>query len=287
VGPPGSAPSAPTPAFAAGRAEYPGNPYYGGPTGPAGAVQAEAVAPGDTPGDSRRRNATVAALVAAVLIGVVGLVVAISLGQGASQADTQPPPNGTGGDRPVIGNGPRDLPGRTGNNRQGQPAGPLPGGTSPSVDHGRTRTSATAAPTTAPTSPEATATTTTPPAATTPPPTSGSTANPYTAKQVCGSAFAVIDSVALKSGGVTVGKVVLMYNSANGKNCAVTLKTTQVGAASAASAYLEVQGGSRSTDSGSFQYYAGPVKASAAGVCVKWGGSVGGVAYDSPFEHCD
>ena len=40
------------------------------------------------------------------------------------------------------------------------------------------------------------------------------------------------------------------------------------------------------TDSGSFEYYAGPVRAKAAGVCVKWGGTAGGISYDSAFEHC-
>ena len=40
------------------------------------------------------------------------------------------------------------------------------------------------------------------------------------------------------------------------------------------------------TDSGDFQYYAGPVRAKAAGVCVKWGGAIQDAAYDSPFEHC-
>jgi serine/threonine-protein kinase len=67
----------------------------------------------------------------------------------------------------------------------------------------------------------------------------------------------------------------------------VTLKTASVGARTAVSAYLEPQGGSRVSDSGSFAYYAGPLRAKAAGVCVAWGGSAGGARYNSPFEHCD
>lgn len=51
-------------------------------------------------------------------------------------------------------------------------------------------------------------------------------------------------------------------------------------------AFLEVEGGTRATDSGSFAYYAGPVKKSAAGRCVTRGGSVGSSSYTSPFEHC-
>ena len=52
------------------------------------------------------------------------------------------------------------------------------------------------------------------------------------------------------------------------------------------SAFLEPQGESRTTDSGSFDYYAGPVKR-ARRKCVKWGGSVGSSTYTSGFEHCD
>jgi hypothetical protein len=106
--------------------------------------------------------------------------------------------------------------------------------------------------------------------------------NPYTPEEVCGSAFDVIDSAALG----TVGKVFLLYNASNGNNCVVTLKYTSVGTPSAVSAFLEPQGSTRTTDSGSFSYYAGPVKRSAPGTCVRWGGSVGGTAYTSPFEHC-
>ncbi|MGW2624067.1 protein kinase domain-containing protein [Micromonospora taraxaci] len=112
--------------------------------------------------------------------------------------------------------------------------------------------------------------------------------NPYTAAQACGSGYQVIDSATLTgTDGQRKGRVFLTYHSGTGTNCVVTLKDTAVGTKSAASAYLEVQGRARSTDSGSFDYYAGPVKASAAGTCVKWGGATGGVTYGSGFEHCD
>jgi len=111
--------------------------------------------------------------------------------------------------------------------------------------------------------------------------------NPYTATQVCGSGYQVIDQATLSSGGRRTGRVYLLYNAGNGYNCVVTLKDTAVGTATAASAFLEVKGQSRKTDSGSFDYYAGPVRASAAGTCVRWGGSTGGASYTSPFEHCD
>lgn len=105
--------------------------------------------------------------------------------------------------------------------------------------------------------------------------------NPYSPAEVCGSGFSVIDQHA-----VTGGTVHLLYNSGNSNNCVVTLKSTNLGAATAVSAFLEPQGGTRSTDSGNYGYYAGPVKRSAPGVCVKWGGSVGSSTYTSPFEHC-
>jgi hypothetical protein len=111
--------------------------------------------------------------------------------------------------------------------------------------------------------------------------TSSST-NPYAPEKVCGSGYTVIDSAALGS----AGKVYLLFNKSNGKNCVTTMKSTSLGKASATSAYLEVKGKSRITDSGNFAYYAGPVVAAGSKQCVKWGGKVGATAYDSPFEHC-
>lgn len=104
--------------------------------------------------------------------------------------------------------------------------------------------------------------------------------NPYTPQAVCGSGFQVIDWAALGS----AGTVYLLYR--NGTNCVATIKSTSIGTGSATSAFLEVQGSSRTTDSGSFSYYAGPVTKAAPAQCVKWGGSVGSNSYTSPFEHC-
>ena len=104
--------------------------------------------------------------------------------------------------------------------------------------------------------------------------------NPSTPQAACGSGYQVIDYATLGS----AGTVYLLYK--DGTNCVVTIKATSIGTASATSAFLEVEGATRTTDSGSFAYYAGPVTKSAAGKCVKWGGSVGSNAYTSPFEHC-
>ncbi|MFI7677375.1 M23 family metallopeptidase [Actinophytocola sp. NPDC049390] len=105
--------------------------------------------------------------------------------------------------------------------------------------------------------------------------------NPYTPGEVCGSGYSTIDRA-----GLTGGTVYLMYNSGNGYNCVVTLKSTNLGRATSVSAFLEPQGGTRTTDSGSYGYYAGPVRKYAPGTCVRWGGSVGSSSYTSPFEHC-
>ncbi|WP_084772914.1 M23 family metallopeptidase [Nonomuraea candida] len=104
----------------------------------------------------------------------------------------------------------------------------------------------------------------------------GGGTNPYTPEEVCGSGYAVIDSAAL-----TGGRVYLLYNSGNGNNCVATIKTSNVGSPSSMSAFLEPQGESRTTNAGSFSYYAGPVTRSAPGQCVKWGGSIGSSTYTS------
>lgn len=106
--------------------------------------------------------------------------------------------------------------------------------------------------------------------------------NPYTPQEVCGSGSSVIDSADLNGAGTAY----LLYNSSSKKNCVTTLKAKSLGTASATSAFLEVEGSKRVTDSGDFTYYAGPVSQAAGATCVKWGESVGSESYTSPFEHC-
>lgn len=101
----------------------------------------------------------------------------------------------------------------------------------------------------------------------------------YDPAEVCGSGYYAIDTARLGS----AGTVDLLWNGSN--NCVVTLKMASVGTATATAAYLEPAGVTRKTDSGSYAYYAGPVIAAAPG-CIEWGGSAGGVSYDSPSEHC-
>jgi hypothetical protein len=107
--------------------------------------------------------------------------------------------------------------------------------------------------------------------------------NPYTPEEACGDGYKSVDSQPLG----TLGRVHLLYNAGNGNNCVVTMKATSLGTPTAASAFLEVQGAARTTDSGSYGYYAGPVRKAAPNKCVKWGGSIASTTYTSPFEHCD
>ncbi|WP_216214936.1 M23 family metallopeptidase [Amycolatopsis aidingensis] len=110
----------------------------------------------------------------------------------------------------------------------------------------------------------------------------GGSGNPYTPEEACGSGYGRIDSAGLGS----AGRVYLLYNNSNGYNCVVTMKSTNIGKPTAVSASLQVKGGSKTTDSGNYSYYAGPVRKSAADKCVQWGGSIGSASYESPYEHC-
>lgn len=236
-------------------------------------------------GPTARRRPLLLGAGAVVLLALVVAVAVTALRPGTEGGAADPPPALAGESAAVTD---AALPG-------GDPiaTGPRPSGTP--VDARTTSADPTDTPTTATTSGEpvrtaAPGSTPTGTASSRPTPsrTPSSRPNPYTAAQACGSGYQVVDSATLTGGdGQRKGRVFLMYHSGTGTNCVVTLKDTAVGTKSAASVYLEVQGRARSTDSGSFDYYAGPVRASAAGTCVKWGGATGGVSYGSGFEHCD
>ena len=110
---------------------------------------------------------------------------------------------------------------------------------------------------------------------------SPSTPNKYTAKEACGSGYAVDASHSIS--GATI---YLLYNSSTGYNCVVTL-ATYTGGSVPMSATLKVEGGSSKTDSGSYTYYAGPVSLSAPGKCVIYGGSYNGSSWiESSWGNC-
>ncbi|GID94045.1 CHAP domain-containing protein [Amorphoplanes digitatis] len=108
--------------------------------------------------------------------------------------------------------------------------------------------------------------------------TGGSAANPYTAAGLCGAGYSVIDSHDLGS-----ATIYLLYGA--GRNCVATLVDRGDGAVGL-NATLSVQDGSRVSDPGLYQWYAGPVRLAAAGSCVRWGGSYQSSSWVSDWEHC-
>jgi serine/threonine-protein kinase len=234
--------------------------------------------PGAGPG-SRRRNTTLAvAAVAAIVAGLIGVVFSLTFRPGTSEAQTQTSGNNAAGGGGLGGTGAQSTGKGKATGRGARPtAAPAKGNKQPGAETTTDGSGATASPVaTDSTDPTATATT-----------GGGEATNPFTPERVCGNAFQVIDSAPLRGAdGVLAGRVYLLFNATTGKNCTATLKAVSVGVASPTSAYLEVQGATRITDSGNFQFFAGPVRALAAKVCVKWGGSVGDATFDSPFEHC-
>jgi serine/threonine protein kinase len=110
--------------------------------------------------------------------------------------------------------------------------------------------------------------------------TANSVPNPYSPNQVCGSGYEVLASHALSG-----GTIYLLYDNANGDNCVTTMRTYISGKISMA-ATLQVEGGSSSSDSGEYTYYAGPVTLEAAKVCVEWGGAIGSSSWTSGWSYC-
>ncbi|GGV26726.1 hypothetical protein GCM10010182_56900 [Actinomadura cremea] len=93
-------------------------------------------------------------------------------------------------------------------------------------------------------------------------------ANKYTPQQACGGGYSVLRSMS-----VSGGTAYLLYSGSTKKNCAVTIKTRSVGTKSSVSTFVQAQGGSKVSDGGSFEWYAGPVYVHAPGVCVRFGGN--------------
>lgn len=101
----------------------------------------------------------------------------------------------------------------------------------------------------------------------------------YTPKGICGSGYNV-----LESHGLDGATVYLLYNGSY--NCVVAIKTADVGTPTEILAGLQVAGSNWVIDTGSFRYYAGPVKQYGKGLCVKYGGAYGDSVYTSDWVHC-
>ena len=105
--------------------------------------------------------------------------------------------------------------------------------------------------------------------------------NTYTPQQVCNSGGHGGGYYVQRSMTVAGGRAYQLYNS-SGYNCAVLIKTRNVGRPSPVSVWIQRQGGSKVSDSGSYSWYAGPVYVSAPGTCVRFGS--GSAA--SPYGNC-
>ncbi|MFE9106843.1 serine/threonine protein kinase [Actinomadura geliboluensis] len=106
-------------------------------------------------------------------------------------------------------------------------------------------------------------------------------ANKYTPQQACNSGGHGSGYYVQRSLSVSGGVAYLLYNS-SGYNCAVTMKTVNVGKSSPVSVWIQKQGGSSIADSGSFAWYAGPVYVKAPGACVRFGGN----GRSAPYGNC-
>ncbi|MEO3798943.1 hypothetical protein [Nonomuraea sp. B1E8] len=105
--------------------------------------------------------------------------------------------------------------------------------------------------------------------------------NPYTPVMVCGPGFSV-----QRSQDFPGGETFQLYNGGTGENCVVTMKSTYVGKPTEVTATLEVKGGRTWTESGTYMYYAGPVKLQARGKCVRFAGSHRGKSTSSNWANC-
>jgi hypothetical protein len=111
----------------------------------------------------------------------------------------------------------------------------------------------------------------------------------YTPIGVCGGGdYHVIDTSDYAFDSTVSARTYLLWSSNLGENCVVTFKLgSAVGNSTGISAKLQVSGQAWKVDGPkAYDYYAGPVKAKAAGKCIRWGGNYGELNGISPWEHC-
>ncbi|MDT0616131.1 spore-associated protein [Streptomyces lancefieldiae] len=103
-----------------------------------------------------------------------------------------------------------------------------------------------------------------------------------TPEKVCGSGYKTVNSAAVGSRGT----VYLTYNSANGKNCVATIRSTP-GTATDMSAWIYVPDTETyDEDYGRYTSYAGPTYVYGKAHCVDWGGSIGNVSIQITGSNC-
>lgn len=230
-------------------------------------------------GSSRRHGVLIASISTVAVLGLGAAAFAIwGHGTSATPAATGATTSSSGTSAVLPGTGDAAS-GAAGVSGAATASGSAATSTSAPASAGVSTTSAGGAVTSAP----AQQTTATKTSAAPPPSTSSAptTPNKYTAAQVCGSGFFVVDQHSLS--GATV---YLLYNNSTGYNCVATM-ATYVGGAVSMNATLAVQSsGASGSNPGSFTYYAGPVKEHAPGSCVEWGGSYKTSSWTSGWTHC-
>lgn len=113
---------------------------------------------------------------------------------------------------------------------------------------------------------------------------SGPASAAYTPTGVCGSGYWVIDQKTIYNH--VTATTYLLYNGSS--NCVTTvLKAADQGKRTSMCADLQRQSdGKYVSDCGSYAYYAGPRYLWAQGTCIRWGGAVDDLGFETPWEHC-
>ncbi|WP_433462074.1 hypothetical protein [Spirillospora sp. CA-128828] len=152
-----------------------------------------------------------------------------------------------------------------------------------------TRPPTTRPPTTRPptTRPPTTKPPSTKPPSTKPPTTKPPASNPYTAVQVCNAGGSGSGYKVQRSSSFSGGRIYQLYSATTKNNCAVTMKTADIGKGTNVWVRLQSQkGGKVASDNGTFKYYAGPVYVHAPGDCVRYSGGASGASASAGWANC-
>jgi len=111
--------------------------------------------------------------------------------------------------------------------------------------------------------------------------------NPYTATGVCGAGYSVIDRHKLydthpDGRRIHLADMVLTYNTATGKNCAVTMKRFRVGKPDYMWISIQTRRAGDGNSAQNLQYFAGPSYVFARHRCIVWHG---GAELDVTYHH--
>lgn len=100
--------------------------------------------------------------------------------------------------------------------------------------------------------------------------------------KACGTGYKVVNHIDIGKAGTSY----LTYNSATGKNCAVTIRSRPGPAVHMYAWVLRDDTRDYADDDGYYRSYAGPVHIDARGACVSWGGVIAGESADRSGTNC-